>query len=138
MAPPISGTNLLTGKPVVLSGLRGKYVVVDFFASWCAPCENEADALEAFEFSHHRSGDANDPRCRVRRLGVERGEVPPFEWLNVAAVIDRGGSRSLRGVVAIGDFVVAPNGRVIPDYENGQVTESTLNALLAASGGSTT
>jgi cytochrome c biogenesis protein CcmG, thiol:disulfide interchange protein DsbE len=44
-APPITGTSIVNGAHVDLASLKGRFVVVNFFASWCVPCEDEQPQL---------------------------------------------------------------------------------------------
>ena len=47
MAPPVGGRTV-GGTVFHLSGAPGRYVVLNFFASWCTPCQVEAPDLVAF------------------------------------------------------------------------------------------
>src|SRR4051794_34004457 len=55
-APAIVGSTL-DGKPFDLDQLRGKFVVVNFFAQWCVPCRQEHADLVSFDRRHSQAGD---------------------------------------------------------------------------------
>src|SRR5688572_2678893 len=50
-APNVTGT-ALDGRTVDLSEMRGRYVILNFFATWCGPCREEHPEMRAFAEAH--------------------------------------------------------------------------------------
>jgi cytochrome c-type biogenesis protein len=48
----------LDGQPVTLASLRGKVVVLNVWATWCAPCRDEIPQLEALHEQYASQGVA--------------------------------------------------------------------------------
>jgi cytochrome c biogenesis protein CcmG, thiol:disulfide interchange protein DsbE len=129
-APSLSGTGL-DGHDVSLSGMHGKWVVVNFLASWCVPCREEHPELVKFTQRHEAAGDAavlgvifDDTQPNVRHFFEQLGGSWPV-------VGDPGGRTALdfgvRGPPE--SFLVDPNGFVV--WKGiGQVSADGLDKLV--------
>lgn len=131
LAPTIHGTTV-TGPAFVLPRPSGSFVVVNFFASWCTPCQTEGPELVKFAFQHSQSGDARmisvvfeDAPSTARSYQAQLGAT----WPTLA---DPRGNLALSfGVRAPpSTFLIAPDGRVVA-YIVAPVTAADLDQLIA-------
>ena len=127
-APDLSGSTL-AGAKLNLASLRGKIVVVNFWASWCAPCRAETPNLVQLA--------AQKPN--IAFIGVNEKDDPSAAKAFVKdnnvlypSVVDKLGTLAAHWPVAVGlptTFVLDPKGDIAARFTAG-VTTDTLGPVL--------
>ena len=118
------------GQTVRLADFHGRWVIVNFWATWCTPCLLEMPELQAFHKQHHE---------RATVVGVNFEDIAPseirafVERLAITFPVALSGGEPLPGFELKGlptTFLISPTGELV-DTHLGTVNAAMLAERLA-------
>jgi cytochrome c biogenesis protein CcmG/thiol:disulfide interchange protein DsbE len=130
VVPPLAGETL-DGASFDVDDQQGRWVVVNFFATWCVPCKIEHPELDTFDRAHRRTRDAvvvsvlfDDDPANAREFFADNGG----DWPVV--LDDDGLIASAFGTPKVPEsFLVTPGGRIAAKFTGG-VTQDGLEQAI--------
>jgi len=130
-APDFTVSSIEEGKEITLSSLRGKYVLVDFWASWCQPCRGENPNVLAAYKKYKSKGFEVLSVSVDRDLAAWKKAVSDDGMIWIQGHDDKDISHSLYGVVSIpSTFLLDKDGVIIAKNLRGNALEEKLKELL--------
>lgn len=126
-APDFQGTDL-NGKSIQLTDYKGKYVLLDFWASWCHPCMEKVPLLKKIRMTY--------PENKLAMIGISLDrskaaaqQTVKAKGMNWTHIYDPKTIPGAYGVFYIPMvYLIDPNGKVV--YNNDRQTEEELLRIL--------
>lgn len=132
-APPFTQEDV-AGNPVSLESFKGQYVLIDFWASWCAPCRKENPNLKKAydEFKDKGLKIIGVSLDHDKDRWVHAIEKDGLPWIQVSDL--KGWKNAVAeayGVNAVpANFLVDPDGEIIATNLRGEALEEKLDEVL--------
>lgn len=126
------------GKEHKLSEFRGKYVLVDFWATWCGPCVAETPNLKAVWEALGKNDKfamlglsvdekVDEPRDYAKENGIQWVQGFLGEWNNPAAK-EAMSAYGVQGIPSI--WLIGPDGKVVAKDLRGEKMKETVEGLV--------
>jgi peroxiredoxin len=125
----------IDGDPATLDSFRGRYVLVNFWASWCGPCRSETPELQAL-YDRERANGLVILGVNQQEQPAEAGSFAGQFSVTYPILLDRSGEvaeayRVGRGLPV--SFLIDPNGVVRQVYQ-GQLSTGAFAQIAQAVG----
>ncbi len=130
-APPSFSLPSPNGKHVALDALRGKALYVNFFASWCGPCNAEAPAIGKLRAQYAKRG--------LQILGIDEldqpGQAQAFQkkYANpygLVAIDEDGSIGKKYGTIGMPVHVFIDRRGIVKTYRVGEMSSSEIETAI--------
>ena len=120
----------ISGKKIPFSSLQGKWVMINYWASWCQPCLDEISELNAFYYRHHDQVAVFAVNFDGVSLQQQQQLIKTYQITYPSLRDDPAEDLALGELVGVpATFVFNPQGQLVNTLYGGQTIDSLEAAI---------